>query len=110
MKIKDGLLGLTGHKYFLWKDWGPLVWWDFVENNDKVRFTIDKIVFKMSNNVIILYNFKITFSIILLKIPNHVAHVSLVNNQPESEAVKGTRNELKGMCIICSIFDVTNVK
>ena len=48
MKIKDGLLGLRGHKYFLWKDWGPLAWWDFVENNDKVRFTIDRIVFKLS--------------------------------------------------------------
>ena len=36
MKIKEGELGLKGNKYFLWKDWGPLAWWDFDEPLKKV--------------------------------------------------------------------------
>ena len=38
MKVKEGALGLSGNKYFLWKDWGPIAWWDIAETNDKVRF------------------------------------------------------------------------
>ena len=36
MKVKEGALGLTGHKYFLWKGWGPIAWWDIVENEREV--------------------------------------------------------------------------
>ena len=36
MKVKQGVLGLKGNKYFVWKDWGPLAWWDFDEKDKKV--------------------------------------------------------------------------
>ena len=36
MKVKQGVLGLEGNKYFVWKDWGPLAWWDFDEKDKKV--------------------------------------------------------------------------
>ena len=36
MKVKQGVFGLEGNKYFVWKDWGPLAWWDFDEKDKKV--------------------------------------------------------------------------
>ena len=35
-KVKDGVLGMKGNKYFLWKDYGPIAWWDIAENDIKV--------------------------------------------------------------------------
>ena len=37
MKVKQGVLGLKGNKYFVWKDWGPIAWWDFDEKDNKVE-------------------------------------------------------------------------
>ena len=36
MKLKEGALGLTGNKYFVWKNWGPIAWWDIVERDKLV--------------------------------------------------------------------------
>ena len=37
MKVNKGALGLNGNKYFVWKDWGPIAWWDFDEKDNKVE-------------------------------------------------------------------------
>ena len=44
MKVKEGALGLTGHKYFLWKGWGPIAWWDIVEKKHEVIKQLSNII------------------------------------------------------------------
>ena len=57
MKVKEGALGLTGHKYFLWKGWGPIAWWDIVEKKHEVinqRSNIIKIMHFICKNEFLL--------------------------------------------------------